>query len=619
MGAEEPEENVSHMDGSLYKAAVEGNIEVFNNKQGLQLESLKTPNHDNLLHVNLATHEIAAWLFNRVHSIFRSFVGLNVFFLVEYESFDPSLTNFITKIRGEKRPDFIEQILTKCPSLLLQTNAKGQTPLHVAARNGHSAIVKLLIRYCARARDGDLENLGMDQLNAVREMLRIRDQESNMALHEAARCGNVEVVKALLEFEDPDFPYSANKKQETPLYIAARKRGSGLLLTLLLDKFTSTAHGGPHGRTALHAAAMAGDAEAIRVILEKKGNLTKERDEDGHTPLHYAAHLGGRISVVEELLKRDVSAAYIGDKKRGMTPLLMAARQCYLATVSQILSLCPDCCEKVDNKGLNLLHYLAFRSTSSALRFSFCKIRGTQIVYGPLKNLMELGGAFGMTPQEVYKALRSEKHHEKQKQIKELLEEIENDQVAEEPVRPIRLPTISIESLEKTRDAHLVVAALIATVAFAAAITVPGGLKSEEGPEQGTPLLIDEAAFKAFVVANTMAFIFSVSALTTHFGVLDIIFSRLKFWSQTILHRTQAVSGLLGYATVAMNDQVAEEPVRPIRLPTISTASLEKKREGRLVVAGLIATVTFAAAITVPGGFKSEKGRRRALLFLFMR
>ncbi|MBA0815273.1 hypothetical protein Gohar_021035, partial [Gossypium harknessii] len=51
MGAEEPEENVTHMD------AVEGNIEVFNNKQGLQLESLKTPNHDNLLHVNLATHE----------------------------------------------------------------------------------------------------------------------------------------------------------------------------------------------------------------------------------------------------------------------------------------------------------------------------------------------------------------------------------------------------------------------------------------------------------------------------------------------------------------------------------------------------------------------------------
>ncbi|TYI88514.1 hypothetical protein E1A91_D04G215300v1 [Gossypium mustelinum] len=393
MGAEEPEENVTHMDASLYKAAVEGNIEVFNIKQGLQLESLKTPNHDNLLHVNVATHEIAAWLFNRVHSIFKSFVRLN--------------------IRGEKRSDFIEQILSKCPSLLLQTNAKGQTPLHVAARYGHSAIVKLLIKSCAKARDGDLEKLGMDQVNAVREMLRIRDQESNTALHEAVRCGNVKLVKALLEFEDPDFPYSANEKQETPLYIAARRTGSGRLLTLLLDKFKSTGHGGPHGRTALHAAAMAGDAEAIRVIL-KKGNLTKERDEDGHTPRHYAAHLGSRLSVVEELLKRDVSAAYIGDKKRGMTPLLMAARQCNLATVSQILSLCPDCCEKVDSKGLNLLHYLAFRGTSSPLRFSFCKIRGTEIVYGPVKNLTELEGEFGMTPQEVYNALRSEKNHQKQ-------------------------------------------------------------------------------------------------------------------------------------------------------------------------------------------------------------
>ncbi|PPD77129.1 hypothetical protein GOBAR_DD25955 [Gossypium barbadense] len=160
MGAEEPEENITHMDAWLYKAAAEGNIEVFNNNQRLQLEPLKTPNHDNLLH----------------------------------------------------------QILSKCPSLLLQTNAKGQTPFHVAARYGNSTIVKLLIKSCAKARDGDLEKLGMDQVNAVGEMLRITDQESNTALHEAARRDNVEVVKALLEFKDPDFPYSTNKKQETALY-----------------------------------------------------------------------------------------------------------------------------------------------------------------------------------------------------------------------------------------------------------------------------------------------------------------------------------------------------------------------------------------------------------------
>ncbi|KAK8304411.1 hypothetical protein V6Z11_D04G220000 [Gossypium hirsutum] len=541
---EEPEENITYMDALLYKAAAEGIIEEFNNHPELQLESLKTPNHDNLLHVNLATQESAVDI---VYSLF-------ILFPEGYVLFHQYLSIFISMIKREKRSDFFEQILSKCPSLLLQTNAKGQTPLHVAARFGHSAIVKLLIKSCAKARDGDLEKLGMDQVNAVREMLRITDQESNTALHEAAGCGNVEVVKALLEFEDPDFPYSANKKQETPLYIAARRRGSGRLLTLLLDKFKSTGHGGPHGRTALHAAAMAGDAEAIRVILKKKGNLTKERDEDGHTPLHYAAHFGRsrRISVVKELLKWDVSAAYIGDKKRGMTPLLMAARQGYLVTVSKILSLCPDCCEKVDNKGLSLLHYLAFRVSSSPIGRSLFKYGGSEIVNGSFRNLRKLEDAFGMTPQEVYNALRSEKHHHKQKQIKELLEEIENDQVAEEPVCSFPIRNVSAESLEKEREAHLIVAALIATVAFAAAITVPGGLQSEKGSEQGTPLLIHEAVFKAFVVTNALAFILSVSALTIHFGVLDNLLSQFKFFRRTVLYRTRSVSGILGYATLAM-------------------------------------------------------------------
>ncbi|MFQ6651623.1 hypothetical protein Gotur_023877, partial [Gossypium turneri] len=275
---QEPEENITHMDASLYMAAANGNSEEFNNRQGLQLESLKTPNHDNVLHVNLATHELAGRLFDIFFSVLNSPLKYLVPDILKTVSVGPSLRNSIPLIKREKRSDFIEQILTKCPSLLLQTNAKGQTPLHVAAKNGHSAIVTLLIKSCAKARDGDLEQ-GMDQVSAVREMLRITDQESNTALHEAARCGNVEVVIALLEFEDPDFPYSANKKKETPLYIAARRKGSGRLLTLLSDKFKSTAHGGPHGRTALHAAAMAEDAEAIRVILKKGGNWTKERDE----------------------------------------------------------------------------------------------------------------------------------------------------------------------------------------------------------------------------------------------------------------------------------------------------------------------------------------------------
>ncbi|PPD80365.1 hypothetical protein GOBAR_DD22683 [Gossypium barbadense] len=188
-----PANNITYMDVSLYKAAAVGKIEEFNNYRRPELESLKTPNHDNVLHINLSTSEC---------------------------------------VGQRSRSDFIEQILFKCPSLLLQTNAKGQTPLHVAARNGHSAIVKLLIKSRAKATDEDLKKLGM--------------------------YGHVEEVQELLEFENPDFPYFVNRNQETPLYIAAR-RVDKLSQIILLDKLESIAHGGPYGRTTLHAAVMAGD------------------------------------------------------------------------------------------------------------------------------------------------------------------------------------------------------------------------------------------------------------------------------------------------------------------------------------------------------------------------
>ncbi|MFQ6648914.1 hypothetical protein Gotur_020925 [Gossypium turneri] len=99
----------------------------------------------------------------------------------------------------------------------------------------------------------------------------------------------------------------------------------------------------------------------------------------------------------------------------------------------------------------------------------------------------------------------------------------------------------------------LVVAGLIATITFAAAITVPGGLQTEKGSERGTPLLIDEAAFKAFVVTNAMAFILSVSALSIHFEIVNLLLSKLIFWrADMIVSRTQSVSNLLGRAVIAM-------------------------------------------------------------------
>ncbi|XP_039040356.1 ankyrin-1-like [Hibiscus syriacus] len=417
----------------------------------------------------------------------------------------------------------------------LRINTKGQTLLHVAARHGHSTVVKFLIEYQAGTVrcDPEQQETGED---AVRTMLRRTDHESNTALHIAVQYGHRGVVQELLEPEHPDFPYSVNGKQESPLYIASR-RGDGPLLDMMLQKLKSVAHGGPHGRTALHAAAMAGDAEAARVILERRGNLTKERDEDGHTPLHYAAHLG-HSCVVEELLEWDKSAAYVTDKKWEMTPLLMAARQGHGQIVTKILSVCPDCCEKVDKIGWNLLHFVALRNSPFYLSRSIFKYG---IVAGQSRSVRNLVGAkdvHGITPQQVYDAspfnvfavwkVYNNTPSKNMEEIGRLSEDIGKEVVAERPVRPIVLRNVSADRLEKARDAHLVVAALIATVTFAAAITVPGGYNSDEGEDQGTPLLIRDSAFQAFVVSNALAFVFSLCAVATHFDTLPPVSSSTR-------------------------------------------------------------------------------------------
>ncbi|KAL7177774.1 hypothetical protein ACSBR2_031020 [Camellia fascicularis] len=53
---------------------------------------------------------------------------------------------------------------------------------------------------------------------------------------------------------------------------------------------------------------------------------------------------------------------------------------------------------------------------------------------------------------------------------------------------------------------------LITTVTVAAGFTMPGGYNGNGGPEQGMPVLLRVAAFKAFVITNTIAMICSISA-----------------------------------------------------------------------------------------------------------
>jgi len=173
------------MEPKLYKAAEAGNINPFKDRLPTSLIELLTPQKNTILHVYLENQR-----------------------------------------RGSKSTDFVGQIIDMCPQLLLQANTKGETPLHFAARYGHSNAVKVLIE---RAK-----NLAIDPENGPAEekkMLRMTNEEKDTALHVAARNIQAQVVEILIK-EDPEFSYSANVHRETPLYIAANMRFVNIFFSL---------------------------------------------------------------------------------------------------------------------------------------------------------------------------------------------------------------------------------------------------------------------------------------------------------------------------------------------------------------------------------------------------
>jgi len=204
----------TYMDPVLFKAAEAGNIDPFENYQ-TRLDQLSTPDENTILHVYLGNQS-----------------------------------------RELESTDFVDKILEMCPPLLLQANKKGEIPLHLAARYGHSKVVRVLID-CAKSVDPE------SGVTEAKKMLRMTNEEQDTALHEAARNRRSHVVEILTK-EDPEFSYSANVHGETPLYIAASimprwSEERGKVIDEILTNCISVDYGGPNGRTALHAASRVRD------------------------------------------------------------------------------------------------------------------------------------------------------------------------------------------------------------------------------------------------------------------------------------------------------------------------------------------------------------------------
>lgn len=161
---------------------------------------------------------------------------------------------------------------------------------------------------------------------------------------------------------DPNTP---NPQGEHPLFLAIREPAPKVLRLLLAQPRLQVDARNAHDETPLMMAALKGQVEAARGLLERDADPNKP----GWTPLHYAA-TSGHVEIIRLLLAHD---AYIdAGSPNGSTPLMMAAMYGTPAAVKVLLEAGADPLAKND-LGLSALDFAqrAQRRDSAALIQAF--------------------------------------------------------------------------------------------------------------------------------------------------------------------------------------------------------------------------------------------------------
>lgn len=120
-------------------------------------------------------------------------------------------------------------------------------------------------------------------------------------------------------------------------------------------------------RTPLHIAAMLGHIKFAKAVLDMNRNLTTVRDSQGLTPLHLAS-AAGETEMVKLLVKANMDVFTIQDQD-GRTPMHLAAMKNEVSILKVLIEGRPEAVHLRTDKNETVLHYCLKNSSFEALKF----------------------------------------------------------------------------------------------------------------------------------------------------------------------------------------------------------------------------------------------------------
>ena len=183
-------------------------------------------------------------------------------------------------------PELVEMLLTQyeLEAQIMSTDNDGNIPLHHAAMSGNETILRSLI-------------------TKYKCPVEFKNHSDQTPLHFACANGHVEIVKVLVIEYNADIN-AHDEYRHTPLHKAALLGQSKVVVCLINELSCDPNTKGIDGKTILHTACYQGYTELVETLLIQYGpDLLSISDDNGNTPLHYAA-FGGNERLAQLLVTK---------------------------------------------------------------------------------------------------------------------------------------------------------------------------------------------------------------------------------------------------------------------------------------------------------------------------
>ncbi|KAI5337008.1 PREDICTED: ankyrin [Prunus dulcis] len=265
-------------------------------------------------------------------------------------------TRLVEAVKRNDIPTFIS-LVEKYDGILEQREADTcNTPLHLVSKFGHHSMVSAIVK-------------------SRPDMVAAENKDLETPVHEACRIGNAEVLKLLLE-ANAGAATKLNSEKKSALFLAC-SYGHVDVVNLLLNEPGMLGLAEDGLETCICVALSGGHIDVVGELLRVCPDLASAIDENGNSPLHYASSKGHR-EMTWMLLRLDPKLAQQYNNN-GHTPLHLAAINYRASVIEGFVLMAPASFQFVTKDGETVFHLAVKYGQYAALVFLILVCNGMNL------------------------------------------------------------------------------------------------------------------------------------------------------------------------------------------------------------------------------------------------